>query len=186
MLKQAILYKNELNNIAASIADDPRYKYYVNWPYRSMTCEVKSSNENEHQYVSVSNGQKILGYLTATISSPTRSIENISLASFENKYSPEFMNDTHEFFIKLFCYFNYSKICWSVIDSSPHMKSYDRICKVYGGVVVGTFKNDKMICDGTIHGEKWYEIMREDFLEAIKDNKRADKIIKKIHEATYD
>lgn len=181
MLRPASLYVNELNSLFPSLIDDPSNVYYFAGREWNLYPEIHSTTEHEHQYVSIRDGLIVNGYFAAEINHEAHFIENLSIVSFNKTYyNTVFIRDFHAFVLKLFLHFKYNKICWSGIDTAPTKKIYSKMARKYGGRKVGTFKNNIMLCDGTIHDESWYEIMKEDFLQSIEGKKRAKEIAQEL------
>ena len=161
MLKPAILYKDELTRLMIDAMENPRNFYYNVGQYYDYDLSLQNSNWNGHHYVSiVPQGQRILGYVHATIDRTSNSITNLGAISFEN--SPSFAKDLMSFLHSLFFRFGYNKMKWRVIVGSPHEKTYDRICKRFGGRIVGVFSDDTRLTDGNLYDLKWYEVKKTD------------------------
>ena len=71
-----------------------------------------------------------------------------------------------------FLKFGMEVVEWNVICGNPIEKSYDKMCEKLGGHIVGIRHRRAMDLAGNIHDNKSYEILREDFLKAIKANER--------------
>lgn len=92
----------------------------------------------------------------------------------DSEYDIMFSVDIKDFIFRLFNYYNYNKLRFSIIVGSPHEKMYDRFSRKYGGRIVGTLKQDFKLQDGTVCDRKLYEVLREDFLKStgVKNERR--------------
>lgn len=163
MLEPAILHKDSLNRLFALYSLKDEYKFYTCGENVQLIANIHDTNWEGHQFVSVDNGQKILGFMGATVDRNGRFVKNLSLMAFE-KGKMTFIRDFQRFIWRLISYHNYHKIRWSVIVGSPHEKTYDRLCKTYGGRIVGVFENENRLEDGQLYNEKHYEIMSSNLI----------------------
>lgn len=157
MLCSAEIYKDELKYLLCLNSLNQDYKFY-----NLRNCnDSLFLNNNSISLVSIDNGQKILGYMSAEINKYAYFVENFHAISFK-KNNIIFAKDLYAFIYRLLFYNNYHKINWSVICGSPHEKTYDKICNKYNGKIVGIFKNEILLEDGKLYNEKYYEITKED------------------------
>ncbi len=140
---------------------DPAYIYWnVDIVYNPL-AEIKNTDFRKDEWVSVVDG-KVVGYLCALVDKSTRSVADISVASFkkDKQYGYDFIA-----FIK-YIRRRYRFVRWAAIDGHPSEKAYETILRRYGGRIVGVFKKKIRLSDGKLYDEKWYEINNEDRTDA--------------------
>lgn len=164
MLEPAILHKDAINRLMAISTLDPYYKFFHVSEDVVLTIEINNSNWTSHQFVSIGEGQEVLGYMAATVNRTVRSVTNLAVISFK-KRNLTFIRDFQRFMWRLFVHHNYIKVRWSVVCGSPNEAAYDRMCKKYGGRIVGIFEKENRLEDGELYNEKHYEIMNGDFVK---------------------
>ena len=59
-------------------------------------------------------------------------------------------------------------MCFGVVVGNPIEPTYDRLCAKMGGRVVGYYRDDAMLMDGSYADIKVYEVMRTEYLEKRK------------------
>ncbi len=156
MLVPASEHKETLSNIWIKFATHPDYIYWnVDLTYNPH-AEIKNTDYRKDEWVSVVDGQ-VIGYLCALIDKSTRSVADISVASFikHPQYGYDFVA-----FIK-YIRRHYRFVRWAAIDGHPNQKAYETIIRRYGGRIVGVFKKKIRLHDGKLYDEKWYEIDNE-------------------------
>ena len=134
MLKPALLFKEELNEIIISTWDNPKYKYYHIGFFD--TPNVETSEWNNIRRVSLFN-EKLIGYLSAYVDRTNNIISNLCLLSVASSFKEykEFERDLLLFMENLLQ--NYTVIQWNVVYDNPVRKKYEKFCKVVGGNIVG-------------------------------------------------
>ena len=164
MLARAHSYKETLKRCVLDVVDDP---YYDNlWPnYVDFDSDIKDNNYYNQQWVSLENGFNIVGFFCAEVDRTCHYVKSLKIVNFNKDKNITFARDLKDFFLKLLLRFNYHKINFSVVVGSRNEKIYDKFINRYGGRIVGTFYNDRMLQDGSIRDMKHYEITREEFLE---------------------
>ncbi len=166
MLAPAILYKDKLNEIMIKTCwFNEKYKYF-NRGFEQLE-EIVDSTEKQHQFVSIDNEGRICGIFFYYVDRNTYSVCGINAASFDVN-ALVFGRDVHQAIDNIFTKFNFRKLNFGVIVGNPIEKTYDRLCSKAGGRVVGYYKDDAKLTDGTYADCKVYEIMREDYLKARK------------------
>ncbi len=156
MLVSASEYVLELSKLWHQYASHPDYVYWNVDFYYNPQAEIKNLNYRKDEWVSVADG-KIIGYFCALIDKSTRSVADISVASFtkHRTYGYDFIS-----FIKHIRR-KYRYVRWAAIDGHPNEKSYEGILRRYGGRIVGIFKKKIKLNNGKLYDEKWYEIVNE-------------------------
>ena len=70
--------------------------------------------------------------------------------------------------IDIFEKYNFRKLSFYVVVGNPIEKSYDKMCERYGGRIVGVKRKNTRLIDGKYYDEKLYEILKEDYMKAVK------------------
>lgn len=164
MLAPALKYENELKALFLERWYDPKYQYYNTISWREQ-YKADESNWNKIEMVSVHLG-KVIGYFSASVDRDALVVTNISAINFYD-VNVVFSKDLARFFRNLFEVFKFRKVRFSVSIGNPIEASYDRMVERYGGQIVGIWKSEDKLLDGTYADRKWYEILREDFLAAL-------------------
>lgn len=169
MLVPAILYKDELHKLMAKECwFNEKYKYF-NRGYESFD-EIVDNTEKQHQFVSINKDGKICGLFFYYVDRHTRSVCGVNAASFD--IDPiTFGLDVKRGIEDIFTKFNFHKMCFGVVVGNPIEPTYDRLCTKMGGRVVGYYRDDTMLMDGSYADIKVYEVMRTEYLEKRKNVK---------------
>lgn len=171
MLVPAILYKDQLIKKHREIWFDDKYTYWNSGIYwEDLT--VNTDTWNEHQFVSVYNGE-IIGYIAYSINRSANIAYSLNVLKYSNHFSATFSLDLGQALQDIFEKFHFNKLNFSVIIGNPIEESYDRIIDRYNGRIVGTYKDHVRLQDGKLCDQKLYEIMSEEYFKAKKD--REDK-----------
>jgi hypothetical protein len=65
----------------------------------------------------------------------------------------------------MFTKFNLHKLDFGVVIGNPVEKTYDNLCRRYGGRILCIEKEETRLQDNKLYDVKRYEIMREDYLK---------------------
>lgn len=167
MLEIAYMHKDALQVEYAKAIMKPENFYYNSGSYHSYELEVKKDSWNDIQYVSVTRsddgGIRIDGYLCANICRQSSRVTGVQAIQFNNSFG--FSYDLLKFLESLFLEYNFRKIEWYVTVGNPAEKMYDKIAKIYGGRIIGTFREAVMLPDGDYYDHKYYEIFRQDYMK---------------------
>ena len=174
MLDFACYYENKVQEKILSIWYNEDYKFYYSGSGYSLE-EFPPDTTSSHAFVSyieTCGVRQVIGLITYDINRETNCISNLGIIKFPNEYednellrSQMFMMDLRQAIDDIFTKFNFSKIEFSVIIGNPMEKGYDRWIKRFGGRVVGTFSKRVKLYDNQLYDEKFYEIMREDYIK---------------------
>lgn len=150
MLKSVKQYEDELNEKLTSSIFDKKYKWYH---FGSNDCSVKNVDDcfNYTQYVSVVN-DSIIGYFIASWERPENFVNSLSCINFDSSYPHAFAIDLIRFLKYIKNNLGAKKIIFSTVVGNPSEEYYDRLIKIAGGRVVGTFRRDVLI------GNKYYDV----------------------------
>ena len=132
-LKHAILYKSELDDLAAEILVKDKYKYF-NLSYFSLPT-VDRDEWNNITFVSYTD--KVIGFFSASVSRANDIISNVSMWSAASTYYEYkvFEKDLLSFFLYLLKRFEV--LSWEVITKNPVRKKYRKFTESVGGNIVG-------------------------------------------------
>jgi hypothetical protein len=157
MLVPALQHTETLSKLWTQHVTHPHYIYWnVDLNYNPL-AEIRNTDYRKDEWVSVVDG-RVIGYLCALIDKSTRSVADISVASFEKH--PQYGYDFVAFIKYIRRHYRYVR--WAAIDGHPNQKAYETILRRYGGRIVGTFKKKIRLHDGRLYDERWYEINNED------------------------
>lgn len=164
MIEPAIKYKNELSQAFAETYGQEKYKYYYNSYFEEETI---STDDWQRRQFAVTYNNKVIGYIAYSIEREARIAHHFKAINFTDNilvFAKAMKEVIHDIFTK----YRFIKLNWAVTCGNPAEKGYDRLCKKYGGRIVGTYRFDTMGWDGVIRDTKIYELMRSEYLENIK------------------
>jgi hypothetical protein len=164
MLKPAILYKDEIPKLYQSIWFNDKYKYY-NYSTTWHTFSIDEKTYDWHEFVSVNTNGEVIGYIHYYINRTTLNCNRFGAINFTN--DPTFGKDVLQVIKDIFEKFNFHKLDFSVVIGNPAEKSYDHLCKKYGGHILCIEKDETKLDDNKYYDVKRYYIMREDYLKAV-------------------
>jgi len=163
MLEPALKYESQLQQLFLDRWYDPKYMYYNNYSWRDQ-FKVATNNWEYMEFVSTLNGE-VIGYFNAKIDRDSLVVTNIGAVNFYDM-NFVFAKDFAKFLRNLFDVFKFRKIRFTVNVGNPIEPTYDKLAIRYGGRIVGIWKAEDKLMDGTYSDRKLYEIMREDYLAA--------------------
>lgn len=166
MLKPALLYKEELNKKVVENWDnlDDMYFYYDGG---RDVINVANNTDTYCQYVDINKENNVIGYFAYSYDRATQSIFHFGLLSFD-KGNLTFIRDVIKHIDFLFKKCNLNRIEWHLYTDNPAIKGYRKFIKRYGGIEVGPLHQSNLLSDGKLHDYVIFEILRENYLEAIK------------------
>ena len=163
MLKLAIEVSKE--KLQKKYLEACRKEKFLNLlPFYEYELNILDNDWSELQMVSVNAEGKILAYMSANLKRAGRTIDALTVVSFE-KGNFMVARDINKFFNKLTETSLFRKVAWKVAIGNPAEKIYDKIIekynktKGYNGRVVGIQKEEFLTADGTIYDCKLYEII---------------------------
>ncbi len=166
MLEPAIKYEAQVKERFRGIWFDERYKYFNCSTYYEE-WKINDSTWNRHQFVST-RGEDVIGYISYAVSRAEDDVSNLAIVNFEDAPSFTFAKDLGLALRDIFEKFRFRRMEFSVIVGNPIEKSYDRLCRKYGGRIVGTYNKRVRLIDGKFYDEKYYEIFADDYFDAKK------------------
>jgi len=102
--------------------------------------------------------------LKSDINRIKHNVDNLHEVRFSKEKNKIFTKDFKIFTDSLFTKHKFNKINFSVVVGNPAEMMYDASIDKYCGRVVGTFTNEFKLFDGTLCDVKWYEIIREEYM----------------------
>lgn len=166
MIQPALNYDTELKRRFRNTWFDPHYMYYHNSLWYT-DFELDDSTWDKHQFAILNDQQELIGYVGYSIDRSTHSARDMGVISFGGSlitFAVDLLSIIKDMFIK----FKFTKLTFSVVVGNPVEKHYDRLVNRIGGRVVGTFSSDTRLMDGELYDIKWYEVLREDYLNYLE------------------
>ena len=163
MLKPAILFASQVQKKYQEIWFNEKYKYY-NYNSSWHTFTVEDNSRDWHEFVSVDANNEIIGYIHYLVDRNTLNCARFGAINFTD--NPLFGRDLLQAIEDIFLRFNFHKLQFAVVIGNPVEKTYDRLCKKYGGRILCIEKEETKLEDNKYYDVKRYEILREDFLKA--------------------
>lgn len=163
MLDFAYMHKSELQSEYARTLLLPKFKYQSLFSWIDFGMNIVESMYSNIQMVSLNTEGKVIGYFSCSYDRQSNIASSIYAVNFADKPTPEFAKDLHRFLDSLFTIHFARKLEWCVLIGNPAEKQYDKICKKYGGRIVGTFHKTFKILGGEICDAKYYELFRDDY-----------------------
>lgn len=162
MLDVAIRHEAELVDLFRSVWFKDRYKYWTCSNFNE-DYKVNTSTWVNHEFVSIRNG-RVIGYIGYSIDrADLDSAYALNIINFEERPSVTFARDLGNALTDIFEKYKLRKLSFSVVIGNPIEKSYDKMCNMYGGRIVGVKKKHVRLIDGELYDEKLYEVLREDY-----------------------
>lgn len=168
MLDVAINYESQVRERFRYVWFKEKYKfwnatsYYEDWNPSAGTW-------TDHQFASVRDGV-VIGYISYCIDRANGDVAyNLNIINFEERPSATFALDCGRAVRDVFEKYGFRKLNFYVIVGNPIEKTYDKMVERYGGRIVGVKKKNAKLIDGKYYDEKFYEIMREDYMETKND-----------------
>ncbi|MCK9327619.1 MAG: hypothetical protein M0P69_19145 [Bacteroidales bacterium] len=162
MLVPAILHEEQLKkNYAKAICDD-HYKFYMATSYRNFTPDVKNSDWNTIQRVSIDKDGNVIGFMSAEINRDSKVIDRFGLLNFTKAINLIFAQDLIKFIRELRDRYDASKFEFMAFVGGEAEQMYRKFIGKHGGNIVGTMKRTSKLIDGKYYDATMFEIMRED------------------------
>ena len=167
-LVNAKIYEEQIRRKMWEVWYDEKYQYYFGGCERHDFFIGDGSDGYQKRYFAVLNdSDELLGYIGYSVDTDIRVAMWFGAINFSNdKYT--FGKAIWQVICDCFVKFGMNVIEWSVVCGNPAEKSYDRLCKKFGGRVVGVRRKRAKDLAGNLHDDKIYEIEKEDFLRVAK------------------
>lgn len=166
MLDIAIKHEYELSEKFQNTWFQDKYKFY-NFDVYYEDIEIANSTWNKHEFVSLNKYGEIIGYIGYGVKRHTGYCDGLAAINFSDD-KITFGIDLARAIRDIFEKFNFNKLKFSVVIGNPVEKSYDKVIKRFNGRIVGIDKDETRLIDGKLYDVKRYEILRKDYLKALK------------------
>lgn len=140
-------------------------RLYFSRPALDYELAIERSNENITQLVSVNQAGEVVGYYSYRVNRITNSAYDLNILAF--KKSPEFYQDFFNLFLWMFLKDGLNKVVFNIILGHPAEKWYDWCCNEINGHIVGVFREDVRLTDGSLADIKYYEVIGREWLKVV-------------------
>jgi len=154
-IEAAYPHKDELAKLWAKCVLDPKYKDAGTNGYSDLCMDIKSDDWSRKQIVAIVGG-KIVGFLAADISRATCHISQLYAINFTN--NAEGFTECMAFLFKRWLK-EFTSIVWTVVVGSRTERVYNKICKEFGGTIIGITKRTGINLSQEICDIKKYQVM---------------------------
>ena len=161
MLKQAILYEEQLKRKYIEAVCDDYFKYYFD-SCREFSLKIYDSDYWTIQMVSIDKNNNIIGFISVNMNYNSRVANRFGIMNFTKTPNITFAIDVIKFLRDLRDKYDVSKFEFMAFVGAPAEMMYQKFIKRHGGRVVGTYKNSTKLVDGKYYDSRMFEIMRED------------------------
>ena len=168
MLKPAILYSTQIQELYRNVWFNDKYKYY-NYNSYWHTFQIEDNSRDWHEFVSVDAEGKVIGYIHYWVDRTTLNCARFGAINFTD--DPTFGKDLLQSIKDIFERFNFHKLQFGVVIGNPVEPTYDRLCKKYGGRILSIEKEETKLEDNKYYDVKRYEILRDEYM-ASKEKKK--------------
>jgi len=162
MLKQAILYKDELTTKYIEAMCDDHFKFYNAGSNRNFTFSLVDNDYWTIQRVSVDSDNNVIGFMGCDISRDNKVMRHFGLMNFTKRTNIIFAKDVLQFLRELKNTYCASKFEFVAYAGGEPEKMYRRFIEKHGGRIVGTLTDTQVLTDGKSYNSTLFEIMRED------------------------
>lgn len=154
MIDYALAHKDELSKLLARFNCSPDAIY--SQPYIFIdTTEIVENTWHKLQLVAIHAGQ-IKGFMSASIARETLCIEQVAVCKFCDGHELELAADIARIFKFLQQHFRWLR--WSVISGAPTEPVYARICREFGGAIVGRYSESARLRDGRLADTIYFQV----------------------------
>ncbi|MFA5732904.1 MAG: hypothetical protein WC934_13015 [Acidithiobacillus sp.] len=163
MLKYAIIYENELNEIYQKIILGNEKYLYWDHTYSNLKLKLRENDWEYLQLVSIVNN-KIIGYINIKFDRDINAVSNISAISFDigNIY---FLYDLLASVDLIFCKRNMSKIIINFYKKNPYAKVWELFIGIFRMRYIGYYENNRKLKNGKLVDELVFEIKKKSYLK---------------------
>ena len=155
MLVPAKLYIKELTELIGKTITKPEYKWWHS-SYHKIVIEIDDNFWSKVQLVKLNKEGKIVGYYRAMFDRPENYVESMHCVNFNLKDKMTFALGLKEFLHYLIEVLNVPKIKWVMYKGNPIEKSYDKLCKLHGGKIIGD-EDYAVLIGNEMIGSKTYQ-----------------------------
>ena len=167
-LVNAKLYEEQIRQKMWEIWYDEKYQYYFGDSWRNdFSLADNNGDYQKRAFAVLNNNDELIGYISYSVDNELRIAQWFGAINFSNdKFT--FGKALRQVITDCFLKFGMEVVEWNVICGNPIESSYDRMCEKLGGHIIGIRHRRALDLAGNVHDDKTYEILREDFLEAMK------------------
>lgn len=164
----AKLYEEEIRHKMWEIWYDEKYQFYFGGTQRWDFSIQDGNNGYENRVFAVlDRNDSLIGCISYSVDIEMRVAYSFGAINFsDDKFT--FGKALFQVINECFTKYGLNVIEWNVICGNPIEKSYDKMCKKFGGRIIGIRKNRARDIFGNIHDDKIYEILKEDYMNSVK------------------
>lgn len=166
-LVNAKVYEDQIKQKMWNIWYDERYQYYFGGSWRCDFSLRDSTESLQRVFAVLNDNDELIGYIGYFVDDCMKVAEHFRAINFSNdklSFGRAMVRVIKDCFLK----FGMEVVEWRVICGNPIERSYDRLCVKFGGRIVGVARHRARDMTGNVCDEKTYEILREDFLNAMQ------------------
>jgi hypothetical protein len=164
MLKPALLYKEQLEELEALSWTDMSKMYWHGGPYRYQLQIDQGRNDSygRYQWACISSN-KVVGYISYHIDWESMSAYSWAIVSYIDGPNITLMKDLGDKINELFTKNNIQRIDWRCYADNPFCKSYINFINKCGGRIAGILRRIGLLEDGKLHDSILFEILKEEW-----------------------
>lgn len=171
-IANAKLYEEQIKRKFWEIWYDEKYQFYFGGSWRSdFSLADNPGGLQERGFAVLSDEDELLGYISYSVDNEMRIAQWFGAINFSND-KITFGLALRQVIKDCFLKFGMEVVEWNVICGNPIERSYDKMCEKLGGRIVGIRHRRTKDLAGNVHDNKLYEILRDDFLRTIADNRK--------------
>lgn len=162
MLKNAMLYKEELLRKYQEVMYDLDYIYYSGGT-GNCNLMIPENTYEKHCFASVDKNDNVIGYIAYNVDFAAKSCYNFGAISFERgnvNYTKDLLRAIDDIFRK----YKMNRLDFYCILDNPIRTTYQKLIEKYGGRVVGVLEDNSMLLDGKIHSSIMFELKAMSYL----------------------
>lgn len=165
-LVNAKIYEAEIKAKMREIWYDEKYQYYFSSRWRrDFSLNDEKSDYPRMAFAVLNDKDVLIGYISYFIDDSLNIAQWFGAINFsDDKYT--FGKAINQVIIDCFMKYGIEVLEWGVVIGNPIEKSYDKLCKKYGGNIIGIRHKRAKMLSGKIYDDKIYEILKEDFLKS--------------------
>lgn len=167
-LVNAKLYEEEIRTKLYEVWYDEKYQYYFcDSTRRDFVLDNNSDRYITRAFAVLGNSDELIGLISYCVDIEMEVVQCFGAINFsDDKFT--FGKAIYQTIYDCFVKYKINVLEWNVVCGNPIERNYDRLCKKFGGRVIGIRKRRYRALTGEVHDDKSYEILREDFLKSIK------------------
>lgn len=162
MLKNALLYADQVKTKFLETWYDPKYQYYYGQHQRWIYGGEADHKSWVRQFVSVDKNDNVIGFFSYTMDLDTMLAYDFEIINFtDNPYT--FSRDLYHLFDDIFLKHGFRTIECRVLCGNPIEKSYDRMFRRLGGRILCQRTSRAKTMNGQLVDDKLYELTWEQY-----------------------